>query len=391
MTVLQITCDNCGAKYKLPETFKGAQAKCQKCGSVIDVQKQRAAAAGAASPSAAAKPASEAARPAAAAKPAVDRSKAAPKSEARPAARPAPSTRLARKDKAADDGAEGGARPGRGERPKKKDSTMPILLAGVGLLVIAGVAFLLLSGGEPAKKTTEQAASEPAKAAAAAAPAAATPPTAQAPQPAVEAPKAETPKAEAPKAEEPKPAAAEAPKAEAPAAPAAPATPEDPARPKRPWEKLKNPPASLDQVTDPKSYGDVPWPTTLDDARKTELRGLAEDAAGDGIRSTRAKNKLQEVGWAGLFAVVEQLQKLDYRQAEQAMVGFDLNKLLETITGGQNMRYEPVDAGETIPPAKAEWNTNTVRAWIQVAGQSVDEEAFNKARAERLKKASGDK
>jgi len=58
MTVLQITCDNCGAKYKLPESFTGAQAKCQKCQSIIDVARQRAAALGGAG---------EAAKPAAAA------------------------------------------------------------------------------------------------------------------------------------------------------------------------------------------------------------------------------------------------------------------------------------------------------------------------------------
>ena len=70
MTVIPITCDNCGAKYKLPPTFKGSQAKCQKCGSVIDVAKQREAAeaGGDAKPAAAAKPAAKA-------RPAVDRSK----------------------------------------------------------------------------------------------------------------------------------------------------------------------------------------------------------------------------------------------------------------------------------------------------------------------------
>ncbi|MFN9758232.1 MAG: TIGR00266 family protein, partial [Planctomycetota bacterium] len=62
MTVYQIACDNCGAKYKLPETFAGKQAKCQKCGSVIEVQKQREAASAAA--------AAPAAKPAAAARPA---------------------------------------------------------------------------------------------------------------------------------------------------------------------------------------------------------------------------------------------------------------------------------------------------------------------------------
>ena len=45
MSVLAIACDNCGAKYRLPESFSGDKAKCQKCGSVIDVAAQRKAAA----------------------------------------------------------------------------------------------------------------------------------------------------------------------------------------------------------------------------------------------------------------------------------------------------------------------------------------------------------
>lgn len=42
MSTLSITCDNCGSKWKLPESFSGATAKCQKCGSAIDVARQRA-------------------------------------------------------------------------------------------------------------------------------------------------------------------------------------------------------------------------------------------------------------------------------------------------------------------------------------------------------------
>jgi hypothetical protein len=221
---------------------------------------------------------------------------------------------------------------------------------------------------------------------------AATPAATPAPAPA-EAPKVETPAA-VPAASAPAkadaPAAAPTPAAPA-AAPAAPETPDDPTRPKKPWERMRNPPASMADVADPKSYGDVPWPPTIDDAKKTALRGLAEEAAGDGIRSTRAKNELQKTGWSAIFALVEQLQKLDYKQAEPAMVGFDLNKLLETITGGVNVRFEPVDANETMAPAKAEWNTRTVKVWIDWANKNLDEEAYNTARAERLKKASGDK
>jgi hypothetical protein len=374
MTVYQIACDNCGAKYKLPETFTGKQAKCQKCGSVIEVQKQREAASAAA--------AAPAAKPAAAARPAVDRSKPAAADAAKPAA-----ARSARAGKA--DDADGGGKKGRGEREKKKDNTMPILLAGVGLLVIAGGAFFVLGGGEKpadaAQATTpqQQAKAEPPKADA---PKAEAPPAA-APQ--GDAPKADAPKAEAPAATPPTAEPAKAEPTAPAAAPAEPATPDDPTRPKKPWERMRNAPASMADVADPKGYGEVPWPPGVDDVAKGKLRELAADAAGDGIRSTRAKNELQKTGWAAIFALVEQLQKLDYKQPEQAMVGFDLNKLLEAITGGVNLRYEPVDAGESIPAAKAEWNTRTVKGWIEFAGRSVDQEAYDKARAERLKKAGG--
>ena len=130
MTELQITCDNCGAKYKLPATFTGSQAKCQKCGSVIDVQKQRAAATGS---TAAAAP-----KPAAAARPAIDRSKQAPTPAAKPAAPAAAASRRGRDDKtAAKAAAEPAAAGKRGraeraerpERSKPKSSSMPMLMA----------------------------------------------------------------------------------------------------------------------------------------------------------------------------------------------------------------------------------------------------------------------
>ena len=43
MAHLAIQCQNCGAKYKLPETFAGDFAKCKACGSKIDVKAARSA------------------------------------------------------------------------------------------------------------------------------------------------------------------------------------------------------------------------------------------------------------------------------------------------------------------------------------------------------------
>ncbi|MBL9079463.1 MAG: hypothetical protein JNL08_18315 [Planctomycetes bacterium] len=382
MTVLQITCDNCGAKYKLPESFPGTQAKCQKCGSVIDVARQRAAAAGgtaAASPAAAAKPA-------AAARPAVDRSKAQPKEPAKPAASAAKPSRAARTSargaKAAADDGDGDEAPRRGGREAKKKSAMPLIASGIGLVAIVVVAVVAFGGGgdEPAKQDTAQ--QTPAKAAAPADKPAEKPADKPAEPPAGSTPPAPTPTP--PAAAPAKPA--DAAPAEASTPPPA-AEPEDPSAPKRPWQKMRNPPQSMDQVTDPKSYPEVSWPADIADDRKAKLRGLAEEAATDtGLRGIRAMKALAEDGYGATFAIVERLRLINYMSTEDSMTAFALNKAIEEITAGLNARFEPVEANEMLAPAKAEWNTRTVQAWQQILAKYTDEEAFKKDRSERLKK-----
>jgi hypothetical protein len=402
MTVLQITCDNCGAKYKLPETFTGSQAKCQKCGSVIDVQKQRAAAG---SGTAASAPA--AAKPAAAARPAIDRSKQAP-TPAPSSKRVEPSKRSEaasasgrRGAKAGDEGSGGSGKRERGERPAKKSNSMPLILSGVGLLVIGVAAFLVFGGsGKPSTQTSADNKATPA--------AAGTPD----PKPATPAPEANKPEAAKPdakpdagktepaKAETPPAGGANASNAEAtkteptktePAEASAPAVPDAPTRVKRPWEKMKNPPQSMDQVADPKAYGEVQWPAGIDAAKKAEVQELAETAATDtGLKGSRAQKKLEQMGYPAMFAIVERLRLFDYKAAEDSMIAFSLNKSLEQITGGLNARFEPVEATETLVPAKAEWNTRSVRGWLDLLAKFPDEETFKKTKADLLKKQAGD-
>ena len=148
MTAVQITCDNCGAKYKLPESFAGTQAKCQKCGSAIDVARQRA------SPDEAA----TGARPAAAARPAIDRSKLAPPKHHE---RSTPTGRDSKSAKPGSTSAKPGstsakpgstsAKPGssrdRRERTQKKSNATPLLLGGVGLAAVIVVVVLMMKGG----------------------------------------------------------------------------------------------------------------------------------------------------------------------------------------------------------------------------------------------------
>ena len=407
MSVIPITCDNCGAKYRLPETFTGTQAKCQKCGSVIDVQKQRGQAETPAStPAAAARPAA-AAKPASAARPAVDRSKEkeAPKAAARSGHGDRAGSRRGHGEHGPGEHGHGHDKHHHGhhghrEHGKKKGNSMLLAMSGIGVLAIVVVVIVMMnSGNKPAEqtnaKTDTTTPANPAAKAPAANPAAKTD-TAAAAAKTDGAPAAGTTPAEAPKTDAP----TEAPKtptptptpAETPKAADASTTPVDNTPPgeKRPWQRMKNPPASMDDVADPKAYGEVQWPAEIDEATKKQIQDLAADAAGDGLRSVRAKDKLEKLGYGAIFGIVERLRLLNYKETTDSMVAFDLNKLLERITGGLNARFEPVEANETILPAKAEWNTRSVNGWLGLLAKYPDAATFKKDKAERLKKQAGD-
>lgn len=396
MSVIPITCDNCGAKYKLPPTFKGTQAKCQKCGSVIDVQKQREAQGDGDSPAAAAKPA---ARPAAAAKPAVDRSKGRAAGGSKRAAaaasgkadKPARTSSSRSRRGAKDDG--GDDSPRRGREPKKKDNT-PMIMGGVGLVAIIVVVVFMMGGDD--KKTGKQEASNTDNSTN----------TADANANKAEANAGDTKPAEGTKPDEgakpaegtkpdegTKPAEGTKPDEGSKAAEVttpAPAAPK-PGKDAPKWMKQKFMPQTMSEVKSAAElYGEVVWPESISADKKAEIMGYAEDLdVAGGIRSIRAKAKLVKAGYAGLFGILETLQKLDYKQPGDAAFGFELNKALEDITGGLNARYVPVQADEVMHPAKAQWNTKNVKAWMTTFAKWPDEAAFRKAKKARGKKKNG--
>jgi len=143
--LLQIVCDNCGAKYRLPESFQNATAKCKQCGSQIDVASQRKASA---------LPVGASAAPAiaAGARPAQQR-RAEPE---RPAMRTA---KVARPDRQARRGS------GRDQGDAQKGSSkLPFVLAGVGLLAVVIVVILMMNqGGGKNPANNPPAAAQPGK------------------------------------------------------------------------------------------------------------------------------------------------------------------------------------------------------------------------------------
>ncbi|HIE71724.1 MAG TPA: hypothetical protein EYP98_16955 [Planctomycetes bacterium] len=390
MSVIPITCDNCGAKYKLPPTFKATQAKCQKCGSVIDVATQRKAAGDGDSPTADAKPA-------AAAKPAVDRSKgrAAGGSKRTPAASKAdrPARDGSSRSRRGDEDDDGEDSPRRA-REKKKDNT-PMIIGGVGLVaIIVVVVVMMMMDGNDEKEGEETAQSnEAGKTADANA-------NKEAPKPGdtegANKPEEGTGPEEGGKPTEgtkpdggSKPAEGDVKKPDTPKP--TPAEAGAPAVKKEPWQKQKNPPQTMGEVRSAaEMYGEVVWPDSIDAAKKAEIMDIVGDlSVTGGIRSIRAKAKLVKAGYAGLFGILEALQKLDYKQPGDGAFGFELNKALEDITGGLNARYAAVQADENMHPAKALWNTKTVGAWMRVFAKWPDEASFRKTKSDRAKKRKG--
>lgn len=188
-------CQKCNARFKIPASFQGTQAKCNKCGGVVVVGAAAPAAAAPKAPAAPSAPVAKAGAPrvgapkAAAAAPAGSR-----------AARPAAGGRNA--------GARGArTRPGRAGRdlddaPVKNNNALFIGI-GVGVLAIGAAVIFFMTRGEQkpivpvANATSAPAEPKPAEATPEVAPA---PVTSNEVAPPVEAPK-EEPKKEEPKVE----------------------------------------------------------------------------------------------------------------------------------------------------------------------------------------------
>jgi len=178
------------------------------------------------------------------------------------------------------------------------------------------------------------------------------------------------------------------PPAEAPVSEVPPAPPPKRAQPTEPWMRMRNPPTSADQVCAARDLVPaITWPESIEEPTRILMQAVASnlDVHG-GIRHIRAKNKLRESGYPATFAVLEVLRELDYLDAEQAAFGYELNQLMSDLTGGLNARYAAIRLDEQIPPAKAEWNARTVKAWASVLAQWPDEDAFESARQARRRR-----
>ena len=311
MAHLPIQCQNCGAKYKIPETFPGDFAKCKACGNKMDVNAARSAQS-AAPDSEARAPASHATggtrkpRQGTEARTGTHRKRGeeeTPKRSRRPASA---SSRRGRRG--ADDNDEDEEETGR-RGHRKKDNTPLILGVSLGVLAVIVVIVFMMWGGDDEstqaknqkvaakndKGTNKIAAEEDAKAKA----------------------------AEAAKAK-----AAEAAKAKAA---------EAAAKKKAAKKKL-----DIKKVADVMTAADIFKPSTLDklppakDTTAEELTAINEQLdllkEGGGLGYIRAPGKLMVIGAKMIPLAVNRLMTLDYSKVEDNQYAFAISEAIKGLT-----------------------------------------------------------
>lgn len=381
MSVLQIVCQNCGAKYKLPESFQGDKAKCKACSAVIDVAAQRAGSGGsAAAPKpAAVKPASAkpaAARPARAA----SAGRAAPASKSRSAGSAGAGASRRAAGAGAAKGARTSGRRGAAEADTKKKGNPALLIGGIVVVVAIVVGFLMSGGDDP--KPTEQTQTaqgaqnpgenqaEPSSTAAQSTPAEATP---------AEATPAEATAPAAGASEEPTPAATEE------TTPEKPEPKPEPAKPAAGKTEL----TSRADVYDPKTLDALEYPAEVSAETQAEIAEALQDLADGGVAGIRAKGRLEEIGWPALFGIINHLRTIDYFDSDASMTAYELNRLLEAMAVGINVGYRPPQIGEEQSLEDVDWNAKTVKAWIRLPTKYPTPEDFARLRQNRQTRNQG--
>ncbi len=387
MSLIQIVCANCGAKYRLPETFQSDSARCKACGATIDVAAQRSSAAAGTPPAAVpptpAKPAAPAPKPVPVAKkpvaPAPVPVKPAGRASGRTGARAASRAEEAGAELAATRGRAGRAGAATRERGGRRRGGEEQAKGGKGLLIggsIAAIAilavgawFVLRDDEQPAENQTAQtpaqpAAPDPAKLAADRAAAEA----------AAQAEQQKLAEAAAAKAEEERKAAEAAAQKQKPADATAPKAEEA---------------MTADQVFDPKTLDELPLAEDVTEEEKTQMAEWIATADDGGLQWTRVKDDLAGMKYKAIAPIVNRLRTIDYFNRSDSMMAYELNQLLTNMLEGLNAGFEAVTLGEEpVEPKQADHNAKTVRVWQKAAQMYGSEEKFNeflKQKRERRK------
>ncbi len=329
MAHLPVQCQNCGARYKIPETFKSDSAKCKGCGTMIDVKAARAAGGdseGEVTP--ASKPAPRTTggtrKPRQAAGASSRRRGGGEDGEETVKATASTSMRRSkRRGRRGEDGDDNGEDEEGGRRyEKKKDNTPMITGIAIVAMVIVAAVFLLTFDWDAATETTDkndkndktaEAAKEGDKG--------------KTDEGADTDPDADkkTEEADAKKAAEDKKAKDAAAKKKK----------DDAAKQKALEAAAKKEIKDADDVFKPLSILEkLDRPASVTEEEEKEIKSLLDDLrTGSGLAAIRAPGKLEAMGWKILPLVANRLLELDYSAMQDSEYSYLLtNRVILPLT-----------------------------------------------------------
>ena len=411
MSVRTIACANCGARYRIPESFQGAKARCKSCGATIEIANSivsddapaapsKPAAASGASRSASSRSSSKSSKASSARSGKGSRSSArrgaasraskdddgddAPKRGARAGGRSSRGGRAAG-GRSGGRAARGSARRARSDDDAPQKNNTPILI-GVGAVVVLGIAGFFIFGGngnEPGKGDGKQ--------------------------PGVakndETGKKDAGKSDATKDAGKKDATADAGKKDAgkgdsgkgdavadkgKAAEAAGKTGDgtaEAAAAKKDADAKKAAAAAAKKKADAKKAAkskvspfnakteleDIAFPSDVTDSEKAELQKLGKDVFEFGaMRGKRAMTKLKAMPRKAFPVLFNGLRGLDYMDSDDVGTAFYVVKELEEMLLGNNIPLRIPQFGEPIKQEDSWWNQKCLKALVGFWEKQVD-------------------
>ncbi|MEO0481773.1 MAG: hypothetical protein AAF196_20090 [Planctomycetota bacterium] len=382
MSLLQIVCQNCGAKYRLPETFSGDRAKCKSCGSVIDVAAQRDGNAGAtqkvqAQPAkarpAAAKPA--AAKPAGArAAGGASKKTTAKKAGAKKATARAGSRRAAAEDEdeaprgraGARRSSGGGSRRSSREAEPAKNNNM-MIYGGLGAVVLIVVLIVALGGdndpnpndnGDGQNQVADNSESNGSGSQSNSNDSSAGN---------NDSTGGETNAGDQTPTEDPSAGSNDGNAEETSEDPSTGGNDAQPSEDPTPTEE------TVENPYDPRTELEaIAWPESIAADDREEAEGWVEDLEFGGFAGINAKKRLTDNYWVGTFAVLNKLRTLDLSDADQVRYGDDLTRhFTEQMIAGIVVPWRNVNPSETPSNADRDRNGKNVKALFDWANRAL--------------------
>ena len=105
----------------------------------------------------------------------------------------------------------------------------------------------------------------------------------------------------------------------------------------------------------------LPLPDGASPEQVKKVNELLDSVLAGGLHGIRAKNELATMGWVALVPTINKMRELDYTTVEGNRVGFELDRLIKSVTGWESGFDPAIYEGEEFPLKTAHQNAQIVR------------------------------